>query len=253
MRRTLVPALSFLLSGAGCSNFLDYFSPVVSQGLVLGVDDPVVGVDLGAEFVASTFLARAESLAEIEENLYDDAERVEVVSGSTTAELLSQGQGLYLVDSDSVGALQYTEGATYTLRVVDEGKTRTVGMAAPGAPTLSGLPVPPATHPAGAALSVDLTGQGYDNSLAAVVDEQGNLVWDNRPEGVGEYLDWIGSGGEVGVVQIPGEAFPNPGTAYVLGIAGIVKAPDAAFDNFNPLLSNFAIGTMAVAPIVTAP
>lgn len=236
-----------------CSNFLDYFSPVVSQGLVLGVDDPALGADLGAGLVASTFLARASSLAEIEDNLYDDAELVEVEVGGVSADLVSQGDGLYLIDSDAVASLAYVEGASCGLRIVDDGKERTVSMEAPPAPSLSGLPAPPATHAAGAALTVDLSGQGFQNTLAAVADADGNLVWDNRPASVGEYLDWIGGGGEVTTVQIPGVAFPQAGTAYVLGIAGLRKAPDAAFDNLNPLLSNFAVGTMAVAPIVTAP
>jgi hypothetical protein len=39
----------------------------------------------------------------------------------------------------------------------------------------------------------------------------------------------------------------------VLGLAGVVKAPDADFEGFNPLVSNFALGSLAVATVTTAP
>ena len=254
MRTTRV--LLIPLAVCGCEqieDITDYFSTVVAEALIVGTDDAQIAAHLGGTAAASAFLAHAQSLSDIEANLFDDAESVTVERDGESHALASQGDGLYLVTSVDDPALIYAAGASYTVQVVDAGKTFTAIGTAPPAPNLSSITAPPNTIPASSALTVDLTGQGYDNTLVAVVDADGNLTYDSRPADVSEYLDWIGDSGEVTTVTIPATAFPTAGAAYVVGIAGVIKAPDAGFEEFNPLLSNLAVGSMAAAPVLTAP
>jgi hypothetical protein len=242
----LLPALP------GC-NITSYFSTVASEALLLGVADPVEGVDLGAAATATTFLAKAQSLDSVAANVFDDADRVWIEGGGGEAELPNQGDGLYLATSEDDADLVYADGSRYTLHVQNGGKSYSVGGEAPPPPQLDGVPAPPATHAAGTQLVVDLSGQGFDNFVGVVADSDGNLTWDSRPEDAGGYVDWIRDSGEVTTVTVPGSAFPDPGQPYVLGLAGVVKAPDADFEGFNPLVSNFALGSLAVATVTTAP
>jgi hypothetical protein len=249
----LLIALACILLTPGClcgSSCFDFLSNVAVEALVLGVDEPVEGIDLGAAAGVTVFLAEAESLSSFEANLLDDADRVWVQTETMAAvDLIALGDGLYEATSDESEGLTYSVGATYSIRVSDGGETFLVSGEAPPPPVLTGVPAP-GTHAAGSALSFDLSDQNFDNYLAVVADEDGNLVYDNRPETSGDYIDWI-RGTDVGVVTIPGQAFPSPGTAYVLGLAGVRKGDD--FDGFNPLVSNLALGSLAVEAIVTAP
>ncbi len=247
-----VPLLSAAtLSGCSVTDDIgDYFSNVVTEALYVGVDDPEAAAQLGFDQVqgaaASAFLARARSLSDIESNLFDDAESVSVSGDFGTAALASQGSGLYLATSEDA-ALQYTVGATVTHTVNDHGKTFTVVHTLPAAPQITH----DGQHVANTALILDL-GREFDNELTVVVDQDGNVTWDSRPQDVGGYLDWIGAG-SVTTVEIPASAFPDAGAAYAVGVAGVDKAPNSAFDEFNPLVSNFAAGQMTVLPVVTSP
>ncbi len=258
MKNTLPsPALAVaalaVLTAPGCicgNSCFDIFSNVAVEGLVLGVDEPIEGIDLGAAAGATAFLAEAESLSSFEANLLDDADRVWVETETTSAvNLEAVGDGLYEVTSDTVPGFAYSVGATYTIAVQDGGQSFSVSGVAPPPPTLTGVPAA-GTHPAGGGLTFDLSGQNFDNHLAVVADQDGNLTYDNRPDTAGDYIDWIG-GDDVSTITIPGSAFPSAGTAYVLGVAGIRKGDD--FDGFNPLVSNLAVGSLAVEAVATAP
>ncbi len=249
----LLLAAAAVVTAPGCicgNSCFDIFSNVAVEGLVLGVDEPVEGIDLGAAAGATAFLAEAESLRDFESNLLDDADRVWVQTETTSAVNLSAlGDGLYEVTTDTAPGFAYSVGATYSIHVQDGGQSFSVAGVAPPPPTLAGVPGP-GTHAAGAALTFDLSGQNFDNYLAVVADQDGNLTYDNRPDTAGDYIDWIG-GDDVGTITVPGTAFPAAGTAYVLGVAGIRKGDD--FDGFNPLVSNLAIGSLAVEAVATAP
>jgi len=250
-------SLAFL---AGCS-FLDglddYVSNVVCEGIYLGVDDPDLAAQLGLDVsdgaATTVFLARATSLSSVEANLLTDADSVSLRSGGSTVELENQGDGTYLALGD--GGLGYAAGATYVLEVDHDGRSHTASAVAPDPPDLGDLPDAGAgeLHPTGQDLTVDLTGQGYDNWLGLVLDADGTVTWDNRPESAGDYIDWIGGSDDVGVVTIPGSAFPDAGSVYVVGVAGVRRSLDAELSNFNPIVSNWAVGALAAAPVGTAP
>ena len=242
-----------LLALGGCQvtdDIDDYFSNVVTEALFVGVDDPAAAAQLGFDQVegaaASAFLARARSLSDIESNLFDDAESVTMSGDFGAATLAPQGSGLYLGTSEDT-TLVYTVGASVTHTVSDHGKTFTVTHSLPAAPDITH----DGQHVANTALTLPL-GREFDNELTIVVDQDGNVTWDSRPQSVSEYLDWIGNS-SVTSVEIPASAFPDAGAAYAVGVAGVEKALDRDFDEFNPLVSNFAAGQMTVLPVVTAP
>jgi hypothetical protein len=246
-------AAASLLASPGClcgNSCFDFLSNVAAEGLILGVEDPVEGIDLGAATGATVFLAEAESLNDIESNLLDDADLVQVVSDSMAAvELSAVGNGLYEATSDESPGLVYSVGATYRLQVQDGGEVFEASGTAPAPPVLEGLPAA-GTHPAGGDITIDLSAGNFDNYLAVVADDAGNVTYDNRPDTAGDYVDWIRGTG-VSSVTIPGSAFPAAATGYVLGVAGIRKGSE--FDGFNPLVSNLALGSLTVEAVATAP
>ena len=92
-------------------------------------------------------------------------------------------------------------------------------------------------------------------SIVGTADDAGNteLTYDSRPRSASEYIDWLEDREEVGVIVLPGSAFPSPGQVYLVGVAGVDRAPDSAFDGLNPLVSNYASGSLATVAVVTAP
>ena len=89
--------------------------------------------------------------------------------------------------------------------------------------------------------------------LAVVVDANGSVTYDNRPQNVGEYADWITGSAGSDVITLPASAFPSPEVEYLVGIAGVERAEDGEYNGFNPLVSNLAIGAFATWPLLTSP
>jgi hypothetical protein len=243
----------------GCSEIDDYFSTVAAEALFLGLDDPAAAQALGlsAELAtgatANTFLARARSIDSISENLFSDADSVSMADGVSSVELVARGNGLYSIDSTEDPELAYVVGRSYALEVYEDGRLYSAEMLAPPPPNLTGVPDPlnGETHSAQSPLSLSM-GQQFDNYLAVVATENGDITYSNEPQTAGEYLEWIGGGDVVTNITIPASAFPDPGAGYVIGVAGIRRASDSAFDNFNPLVSNLAMGSLSVSALVTA-
>jgi hypothetical protein len=123
-------------------------------------------------------------------------------------------------------------------------------MIAPPAPSLGGFPQAPDTQAPGTALTITLGGQ-YDNAVVVVVNDQGDITYDSRPTTAGEYVDWVKNDTAMIDVVVPGTAFTTPNALYIVGVAGIRKALDSSFENFNPLVSNLAMGSVAAQGIIT--
>jgi len=257
---TLLFVLPLAIPLSGCSEIDDYFSTVAAEALFLGLDDPAAAEALGlsAELAtgasATAFLARARSLSSVSENLFSDADSVSMADGVSSVELPSRGNGLYSVDSSEAPELAYVIGRSYALEVYEDGRLYSAEMLAPPPPSLAGLPDAEAgaTHTSQTALDLSM-GQQFDNYLAVVVDETGTITYSNEPQTAAEYLEWIGGSDVFNNITIPASAFPAPSSGYVVGVAGIRRASDSAFDNFNPLVSNLAMGSLAVSAVITAP
>ena len=253
-------AVLLALPVSGCSEIDDYFSTVASEALFLGLDDPTaaaavgLSADLATGASATVFLARARSIESISDNLFSDADSVSISDGVSSVALPSRGNGLYSIDSSEDTELSYVVGRSYALEVYEDGRLYSAEMLAPPPPTLSGVPDPQAgvTHPSQTALTLSM-GQQFDNYLAVVVDESGNITYSNEPQGASEYLDWIAGSDVFTDITIPASAFPTAASGYVVAVAGVRRAANSAFDNFNPLVSNLAMGSLAVSTLVTSP
>jgi len=78
------------------------------------------------------------------------------------------------------------------------------------------------------------------------------LTYDSRPTSAQDYIDWIKPGGsDPGVITIPGSAFPESASSYVVGVAGMRKADPGSFSRLNPAVSNLAAGAMSGRVVVT--
>jgi len=249
------------LGGCGELNRLeDYFATTASEVLFLGIsDDETLDVleelgitegAMGIRAAATAFLAQATSLESVADNLIDDADRVLLHDGSRGVNLDSQGNGLYFITSEDDPELSYVPGTTYTFQAVKDGRSHSVSMLAPGVPALSGIPQGGETHATGQSLQVNLGGQ-FDNAIVIVVDEDGQLTYDNRPSTASEYVDWIRDESMQTSVTIPGSAFAQHNALYVIGIAGIREALDSSYENLNPLVSKLAMGSVAVQGLIT--
>lgn len=256
---SFVRTLSILVlwvSLSGCANFVDYFSPATAQAILIGSEDLPMGIELGAAAEATVFVARARSIDSFAANLIDDANLVQLSSPAGAVDLANSGTGTYSLSATDNAGLSYSAGLTYTLRVEEGGKVRIGSVVAPEAPNL-GNSTDPIQHSAGSSLQFDLSGQGFDQYVAAVglVDPSGDfiLTYDNRPTTAQDYIDWIGPGGDPGVISIPGDAFPEAGASYVVGVAGLAQSDPGSFSKFNPAISNFVAGSLAGRLVVTTP
>jgi hypothetical protein len=253
MRIFLFFLLTFAL--AGCDNFGDYFSPATTQAILIGVDELPEGIELGAPAEATVFVARARSLNSFSANLIDDAESVVLTSEGGSFTLGNEGVGVYELSSLEDGNFEYIAGDTWTLTIDEGGKIRRTSVIAPSSPDL-GDPTEVLEHDAGATLEFDLSGQGFDHYVAAVGQIQADgdfiLTYDSRPTTAQDYIDWIKPGGnDPGLITIPGSAFPDGTSSYVVGVAGMRKADPASFTRLNPAISNLVAGTMSGRVVVT--
>ncbi len=221
-------------------------NPLATQALVLGVvpPDEAEGVPLPSEFQdgvgATVFLADAGDVADLE-NAPIDGAQVTLEEEPVPA----QGQGTYLLEP---GTLAYAPGTTWTLQVTVNGDLAEGRIDLPPSPDVA---VPQTLAP-GDGLSLDLTGQDYDGALVVVVDQNGELVYDNRPEDPSGFYE-LTRGEPVTVLDVPGDTFSEPGP-YLVGVAGIRTSTGRdAVDAMNTALSSLMAGQMVFEPVVVAP
>lgn len=224
----------------------DLTNPLVTEALILGVSPPsqASDVDLPDEFSegagATIFLADAGNVADLENAPIGGAEVT--VEGVAVSEIQA---GAYALQP---GALAYAANADWEVAVTLSGDTATATVALPPPADVD----VPAQHTANAGLTLDLTGAEYDGALVVVVDQDGNLTFDNRPGDIQAVYD-LARGGPVSTVEVPGTAFPGTG-AYLVGVAGIRNTSGREdVDGMNTALSTFMAGQMVFEPLVIAP
>ena len=224
----------------------DLTNPLVTQALVLGVQPPdeTSEVDLPSEYsegtAATVFLADA---AEV-----DDLENAPI-SGATvlveTEELSDLGQGAYGMEP---GPLAYASGSTWTVSVTLSGDTATAAVDLPPAATFD----VPETQTVNTGLTIDLSGQEYDSAIVVVLDQEGEVVYDNTPQDVKALYDFT-RGDSATTVDIPAEAFPQVGP-YLIGVAGIRTTTGRdSIEGMNTALSTMMAGQLRFEPVAVAP
>lgn len=217
-------------------------NPLVVQALVLGVELPggeeiTFPDEFSAGATATAFLADAGNVADLENA---------PIAGATVTfdgvELEEAGNGAYALPP---GETSYA-GSSWSFTASTGGRhqaSATVALAPAATFTL------PLSVQSESSLTIDLTGQGFDGAFVVVNDSEGNITFDNRPEGIREFYEFT-RGDEVAEVIVPGAAFPAPGF-YAIGVAGIQNTSGRAnMDRMNTALSNFMSGNLVFEPII---
>ncbi len=211
--------------------------------------------ELGPSAAALVVLARPVSATDLQENIVRDADRVWIDLGlsESAAEVdLPHDDGRYRGDSDDLPGLSYTPGAAYRINAELDGEHRFVEMTAPLAPILFGVPEP-GVHPANTPLVVQLTDQQFDGIQWVVLDVDGEPTAEGRPDGTGETLDWLIEDEPPPMsIELPGDAFPEPAMPYTIGVFGMERAPQDAYEGFGQTYSTFGMGAFATRPLLTA-
>jgi hypothetical protein len=164
------------------------------------------------------------------------------------------GSGVYTAASGTGGnaALVYTSGASYTI-TIDASKNYKTTVTAPPRTNATGFPDTGNgdTHTSNTDLVLQLTGS-YDRGIVLVLNSAGDVTYDNRPQTVQDAIDFV-FGDFDGNITIPGSAFPAPGTAYGVVVAGLDSAPTSGISSNLNILSRFYAGSAKTAVVITTP
>ncbi len=244
------PAVLVVLVGGlgGCARLEStdaLVSPVVAQGLYLGMDLPD-GIDFeGTDILAysaacSVFLAYVSDPAELADSPVAGADVSFRSEANGRLDLTESGDGEYIVTAAE--GLVYEQGDVSSVALDVSGESASIVVKPPQAPDFDF----PAAVTKGEAFTVDLTGQGYDSILAAVYDVgRSKVTWTNLPEGVEEIYTYTHPVEPLETLEIPGDAFPGHGS-YVVGVAGMRLADPEDFVNVNTTLSAFMAGELSL-------
>lgn len=248
-----------LLQLFGCDAFHKAFSSVngltegtVVQGAVLGVevpDDPAIqalieGTDFAPGTGITAFVADATSIADLANAPVDDA--IVTMNGNVAEIVPPQANGLYA--SDPTGSdLEYQDDADWELDVNREGA---VGSAFVHLPPAAAFDVEQ-VHDKNTPLTIDLAGQGFQSTVAVVIDQNGEVTWNNVPTDIKALYDAM-QGEDAGVLTIPGSAFASDGV-YAVGVAAMVHTSAEDLEGMNTVLSKVRSGKMVLRPVSTVP
>jgi hypothetical protein len=221
-------------------------NPLVTEGLVLGIEPPDADIDISASgyepgVQMTAFLADAASVTEIQ-NAPVDGAHVEGGPSGDAVVFEGQGEGSYTGRTSSA----YTAGATYTIAAQVDGDTSTADIVAPPGPDLD----TPDFQGAGQPMTVMLAGKGYTGALVIVLDPATQAItYSNRPASIKDVYDLGHSDTEIESVTIPAAGFPASGP-YVLGVAGLVHTNADDIDGMNTALSSVLCGEMQFNGII---
>jgi hypothetical protein len=237
---------ALLLTSSGC---IGPAADVAANGLVLGGATDPAFAGLAQTFEAGVVLARPLSLTDLQSNLVSDADAVWLSLDGAPVELRGEDNGLYLYDSSVQPGVRYSPGTRVEVHAHVDGREGIATVVAPPAPDLSGLPL---VHTSGTSLVVDL-GEEFALAYGVVIDAQGYVVWDDRPQTTEAVIRELADTSPVERYLFPPEAFLDRGAAYGIAILGIRAADSPDFDGFERFWSNFGVGAIGTGAITTAP
>ena len=228
-------------------------SRFVVQGMYLGIESPddeniataLEESDFGESGQVTAFFADAANADEIENAPIGGLSPVFRSPTSGSFDLVEDGDGRYTLDDGAT--LTYVGDESVVVSVNYQDVDRKVPIDAPTGPDFSLAE----THTAGAAMVINLEGQGFDTTLVMVLDLlTGDMTWDNLPTDITEVFDLGGEDEDGLIVEIPGVAFADE-SFYAVGVGGLLSADTVQFEEVNTLLSGFKAGTMSFQPVCT--
>jgi hypothetical protein len=257
LRTIAITTVAAGLSGCGAvtrigDKIVGLTNPVLVGGLIVGTrlpDDPDLAEALEANGVTERTdirlaVADALELQDVEEALITDA--ILTLDAPDAVPLVPGDDDWYGLAAPPGPA--YVAGETWTLsaELSDRVLPGTVSIPLPEGTAA----VLPDVQPPRDALTIDLSGQGYDFAFAAVYDVAGEPLWTNEPAGNDAIVDFVLPGGDpVDEVVLPGEAFPEDGVVIV-GIAGMQRAPVEGIEGLNEALTAVLAGELQLEPVV---
>jgi hypothetical protein len=223
----------------------DVTSPVVAQGVLLGLELPD-GVDLSdAEGFSSSslcrlFLAYVSDPGELSEAPVEGASAD--FRSEATGELGFRDVGAGAYELDAGDGLAYAPESTAMVAIDVDGDPGRMSVAMPDAADFE----LPSSIVRQTALEVEVEGGPWANVAVATYDiDRGRLTYDNVPTGVDEVYAFTHAEGPVDRVTIPAEAFARKST-YVVAVAGMAIADVDRFEGLNTSLSAFIAGRASV-------
>ncbi len=243
--RLIVFASLFLLVPLQPACIIGPTADVAANGVVLAApSNPAVTPYVGT-FQAGVALARPVSITDLESNLVD-ATSVWLEVDGAVAEFSEEGTGLYAYDGSPVAL---PEGSEVALFAVVEGVRGSVSVAAPAAPDLSALPT---DHDATADVVIDLRGLDIALAYGTLIDQAGNVVYDDRPTDADDVLFDLKDAREELNYVFPSEVL-EVGRAYTVALTVIRSAEGPDYDNLEAFWSNYGVGAVGAGVLVTAP
>ncbi|MCB9777942.1 MAG: hypothetical protein H6742_05215 [Alphaproteobacteria bacterium] len=229
-------------------------NPMVVEAIYLGVLPPDAGVlDLSkSEFVdgesVTVYVADAASVADIDSSPVTGADVALVSDGNGGRFPLEEvSDGKYTAKGRD-GLVYSAEDVAIAIDLDGDDATHRISVQAPP-PADAGIAE---THVQGEALTVDISGQGYDSLLIVVIEPaSGEISWTNRPETIQELYDLTRSSDvDDLIVEIPGSAFPDA-ALYAVGVAGLDAAAVDDMEDVNTGLSTLLAGEWRFYPVST--
>ena len=179
---------------------------------------------------------------------------VKFVTPEGTFDLKPDGTtpGIYTLTSLDEAGLKYTEGAEYKLSIDFGGVNYWIKVVPAGAVTLTSPAEMGEYHAPGTPLTLTWT-PASDNGLVAVMDQDGNQVYDNLPKDLNSIYQFL-TAEEISSLDVPGTVFDASSYAYGIGVVGMQRDPadTSTFStNLNHLISNTVTGTAVVTAVTT--
>lgn len=217
---------------------------VAANGVVVAAPSDPTWTPYVGSFQAGVALARPLSITDLESNLVT-ASSVWLEVDGAVAQLSEEGTGLYAYDG---GPVPLPVGAEVALHAVVDGVEGSVSVAAPAPPDLSKLPQ---DHEANADLVIDLRGLDIALAYGTVVDAQGNVVHDDRPDAADEVLLDLRDAREELNYVFPASVF-EPARGYSVALTVIRSAEGPDYDNLEAFWSNYGVGAVGAGVLGTA-
>jgi len=218
-----------------------------------GDDLKAYGIDVPAQAQAMLYGTRLDLNDSLQEQPISGANaQLSWASSSVELDESPDTDGLYETSSDASPALSYQQGQEYAFTLNDGDEIFRLAMTAPAPPTLSS-PEPMSYHDPSSRLSLTCPSD-RDLCFAALLDSDGELVWDNLPtdNAVDELLsDDLGTpGGED--IHIPAAQFTAQGQLYAVGLMGMKRLDDGGgSDSLNGDMVDMLIGTTSFTVVTT--
>lgn len=250
--------LALLVTSPGCALFEKardvvegVTDPNVVVGLVTRLDPPtsdlvdLESLGLEAGIAATVFLADAREVADLE-NAPVAGATVQLRGCDQNIELEDGGDGSYtLLPGTPIDPCT----GSLSLRRTDAEKPTVAPLTIPDAPDFN----VPERWTAGEPLTLPLASAGFKSALVVVIDAStGDVTFDNRPEGITEYYQFLKGTGDLEDLTIPGSAFRED-TVHGIIVTGFITTPNTELTEANTVLSVVAGGNGTVFGVSTLP